>query len=169
MVSFATPHYSAFQLFCRYAGTSCKQLSATIAPIAVHRHTIPFVFHKRLSVAHTQDFHLLSVWLCDIHDIVYACGTVEVECKIFESAFLIVVLCGVSKEHYMVVGRRHGVHPLVVAHFEMFSYFLSTHLHHVDVVFVTVELEHVAHINISLLYLGIESEWCGKGNIGACY
>ena len=76
-----------------------------------------------------------------------------------------VVLCVVAQQHDVVVGRCHGVYPLVVAHFQQFTYFIPFHLHHVEIVFVFVELEHVAHEDVSFFYFAVEGEWSVDGNV----
>ena len=60
----------------------------------------------------------------------------------------------------MVVGRLHRVDPQVVAHLEVAAYLLAGEEHDVDLVLVFVEVEHIAHEDISLTNDGVEGERC---------
>ena len=70
------------------------------------------------------------------------------------------------EQHDMVVGRLHSVHPLVVAHFKMLANLLTRETHHVDVVLVAIELEHVVHVDVALVDDGIEGERGIEGDVG---
>ena len=56
----------------------------------------------------------------------------------------------------MIVWALHRVHPEVIAHFEMLSDFFACESHHVELVLILIEIEHVAHIDRTSLDGGVK-------------
>ena len=89
----ALPYNAALQRIVRNARTSGQQLSAAIGTIAVHRHCVPFVLIKRLSVAHAEDMYFLTVRLCHVYFVVDTRSRIKVEREVLEAQPLCIVLC----------------------------------------------------------------------------
>ena len=66
----------------------------------------------------------------------------------------------------MVVGRLHGVHPLVVAHLKMLAHLLSSEFHDIYFVLISVELEHIIHVYVSFVHDGVKCKRCVEGYVG---
>ncbi len=79
-------------------------------------------------------------------------------------ALLVALGLGVEQEQ-MVVRTLHRVHPKVVAHLQMLADFLAGEAHHVELVLIFIEVEHVANVDRSRLDGGIELQRSVEGNV----
>ena len=119
--------YAALQRVFRDAGTLGQQFAAAIGTIAAHHHLVPLAHIERFSVRHAEDMHLLPVGLGEIYFVVNTHCRVEVEGKVFEACALLVVGSRIVQAQGMVVRRRHGVAPHVVAELQMPANLLTGH------------------------------------------
>ena len=151
LVFLALKHNPALQLCARNACPLGKQFATAIASIAVHSHLIPAVFVERRTVGHAQYPHLLSIGLGYIHFVDDAGCTVEVKRQVLKAKPLTVLLGPFAYLHNVVVGRFHRVYPQIITHFQVVTYFFARHFKHIYLVFVLIQVEHVAHIYVALV------------------
>ena len=114
-----------------------------------------------------MDCDLLAVRFGYIYLIVYAGCTVKVEREVLETHSLLVVFGIFIQQQQMVVGRLHGVDPERITHLEMLAYLFARETHHVQLVFVLVQLEHIADIDIAFVDLCVKQQWCVEGYVCA--
>ena len=119
-----------------------------------------------MSVAHAQDLHLLSVWLGDIHLVVNARSTVEIEREVLETESLLVAESLFVQQQEMVVRALHGVNPEVVAHFQMLAYLFTGEAHGIESVLIFIEIEHIADTDRSLLNDSIHLQRSIESDVG---
>ena len=165
LVFFAFPNDSSLERIAGNARPFGEQFAAAVAPIAIDRHAIPASFVEGLSVAQLEYAHFLSVGFGYIHFIVDACSRIEVEREVLEAHPLLVVIGVCVQQKQVVVGRSHSVAPQVLAHFEVFAYFFARHAHHIQLVFILVEVEHFADGDVALRDCGVERKWGGERDV----
>ena len=74
-----------FETVFGYTRPLGEQFATTISTLTVDGYVIPSVLIKRLSVTHTQNFYLLTIWLCHINHVIDARCSIKIEGEILET------------------------------------------------------------------------------------
>ena len=163
---------AAAQLVVGDAGSARQQLAAAVAAIGVDGYAVGLVEVEGPAVGHAEDAHTLSDGLGDIDLVADARRAVEVIVDALElgasgSGVLVAAGCVAVAQQQQMVGRRlHLVRPEGVGHLQKVAHLAARQQHGVEHVLVTIEVEHVAHIDVASLDGGVQREGGGDGDVG---
>ena len=154
------------QFILRNAGTLCQQFAATVSTVRIHCHLIHFIHLERSTVRHSENGYFLTGRLGHIHCVGNTCRRIEIEAEILErssvrSAFATLL----PEEKDMIVRRLHPIGPQTIGHLQSITYFFSRQAHGVKHIFVLIQIEHVAHENVSFADFRVIGQGSCKRNI----
>ena len=136
------------KLLTRNAGTDGEQLASPIGSIGVDGHTVVSLRVERTTVCHRQDMNLFTLRTSHVDRVADTGRRVEVEGKVLETQPTPGSIDG-CEEHDVVSRRMHLVRPEGVGIFQIILHLAPGETHGVEHVLIAVEIEHVAHVDVS--------------------